>query len=115
YCQRAFSSARCSSTEFQSSYVQYIEGDNVSTANFPEHIFNRHFTILKIELNSRGTFNPHLMFFPPLRKSFHTFFYDKGCEFIPIYFSKYSKNVGETTVGNPAFLSIQQIIFPVIR
>ena len=85
----------------------------MTLANFAQHIFYRHFTILEIQLNSRRTFNSHFMFFRALGKSFKSSFNNKRSKLIAIYFRKHGIHICKAAIGDPAFLSVQHIMFSI--
>ncbi len=85
----------------------------MSAANFSQQVFYRHFTILEIQLNCTTSFDTHFMLFRSLCKSFHTTLYNKSGKLIAIYFCKHNVDICKTTICDPAFLSIHQIVFSI--
>ena len=93
--------------------VEDIESNFMSFANFTQYIYYRNLTILEIELHSRRPFDTHFVFFRSLGESFKSTFYNETREFISINLCEDGIDVCETTVSDPAFLSVQQIVLPV--
>ena len=85
----------------------------MSLADLSQHILYRHFRILEIKLHRRRAFNAHFMLLWSLGKAFRATVNYKRSEFIPVHFGKYRIYICKATVGDPAFLSVQQVIFPV--
>src|SRR5687767_15797470 len=54
------------------------------------------------------------MFFGTLCKTIQSPFNNKGAELGAIYFGKYSIYISKTTISDPAFLSIQDIVLTII-
>src|SRR5258708_18125453 len=74
--------------------------------NFPQEVVHRDLTILEIELHGRRSFDPHLMFFRALGKSFEPSFYDERGEFIAVYLRENGIDICKSPVGDPAFLPV---------
>src|SRR5687767_10464203 len=85
----------------------------MSLADLAQEVFSGDFAILEIQLYRRRAFDSHFMFFRSLGKSFCSSFHNKTGELISIHFSEDGINIGKTAVSDPAFLAVQDIIFPI--
>src|SRR6185295_412876 len=91
--RRTFGATQRCRTKFQAAYIENIEGDNMALPDFSQNIFNRHFTILEIELNGGRTLDAHLVFLRAAGEPLKIFFNNERCKFFSIYFGKNSKYI----------------------
>src|SRR6266487_2223474 len=94
-------------------YVQHVESNVMSFADFSKHVFERHLAIIKDERAGGRPTNAHLVFFGSNRKTWKVALDDERREFLPIHFGEDDEQVSKPRIGDPHLLAIQQVILAI--
>src|SRR5690606_25003898 len=99
--------------EFDAADVKNIYVYAESVSRFGKHDFNRYGTVVKKQLPGRRAFNTHFMFFRVHCDPSESALNDKSSQvLIVINFGEHNKHIGKTTVSDPHFLAIDQVVGP---
>ena len=106
-------SAHAHCAQLEAADVQDVEGDQMTLADFAQQIFNGHFAVVQNDWASGGAANAHLVLFRAHRESGKILLYQEGGEFLAIDLREYGEQVGESGVGDPHLLAIQNVVLAI--
>ena len=100
-------------TQFEAAHVENVEGDHVSLTDFAEDVLHRNLAVIEDERTGRGAANPHLVLFRAYGKARELALHDEGGELLSIHLREHNKKIGETCIGNPHLLAVQDVVFAI--
>src|SRR5262245_17197694 len=101
-------SANAHRTQFEATNIQHVESDLVTLADFTEQILDWRTNIGEHERRGARTLYAHLVFFRTRGQS-RLPFDDERAELVAIDFGEDDEDVGETTVGDPHLLAVENV------
>src|SRR4030095_620585 len=100
-------------TKFKATDVEDVESDLVALADFTEQVFNWRANIRENQRGSARSLDAHLVFFRTRGQS-RLSLNNKRAELVAINLGKHDKDVGETTVGDPHLLPVENVLLAIV-
>ena len=102
-----------SCTKFQATDIQNVERDLVAFSDLTQYILHRYFTVLEIQLHRGRSLDAHFLLFGTLREAFHPALQNESRELGSIDLGKHGIDLRKSAVGDPTFLSVEDIMLPI--
>ena len=115
FIDELFASTNHPSSQFDAANVEDVKGDFVAFSDFSQQVFRRYLYIFKEHLAGRRPFDTQFLFFGANGHAFPIALYDEAGKFIAIYLSKDGEDIGKACIGDPHFLSIEDVVAAIFR
>ena len=99
--------------ELESTKIENVKGDDVTSSDFPQDVFDRDLCIFQDEGSRRGTSNAHLMLLRTRGNSGEIALNNETAKFLTIHFCKSDEDMSKAGIGDPHLRAVENVVFAI--
>jgi hypothetical protein len=100
-------------TEFQAADVQDVKRNDVPAPDFAKQVFDGNVDVVEIDGRGGAALVAHLVFFSAASHTGKAALDQERRELLAADFREHGKQVGRASIGDPHFLSVEDVVFAI--